>query len=178
MLKFIGNYINTIKLKYKSIQQAKSYPFPLRIISQELANKDTVYTVQIVGKNLVFKLCATELFNDNQLLQRLSPFDLLNILNSSNKKTFYKKNNLIIFPCRVHYKIIAKSYDHARQQSIFILEITQANNVIQKKFTALEIVKAPFMLEKLSSQEIYDLGFTIGSETILEEIHKLTCLAK
>ena len=176
MLKFIRRCINAIKLKYKSIQQVNSCPFSLRIIGQELSNKNTVYTVQIVGKNLVFKLCAAELFNDNQLLQGLSPFDLLKILNSANKKTFSKKNNLLIFPCHIHYKMIAKGYDHTSQQSIFTIEMTQANNVILKKFTALEILNNPLILEKLSYQETYDLGFTVGSEAILKEVQKLTCL--
>lgn len=176
MLKFIGNYIKTIKLKYKSIKQANSCPFPLRIIGQELAKQDTVYTVQIAGKNLIFKLCAEELFNDNQLLKGLSPYDLLKVLNNSKKKTFYNNNNLIIFPCRTQYKMIAKSYDHVSQQSIFTLELTQANNVTQKRFTALEILNNPLILGKLSYQETYDLGFTIGSEAILKEVQKLTCL--
>lgn len=176
MLKFIGNCINTIKLKYKSIQKANSYSFPLRIIGQELANENIIYIVQIVRKNLVFKLCANELFNDKQLLKGLSPYDLLKLLKSSNKKNFYKNNNLLIFPCHAHYKMVAKNYDHTSQQTIFIIEIIQANNIIQKKFTALEIVNNPLILEKLSYQETYDLGFTVGSEAILKEVQKLACL--
>ncbi|BBB14610.1 hypothetical protein RVIR1_00680 [Candidatus Rickettsiella viridis] len=132
--------------------------------------------MQIVGKNSVFRLCAAELFNDHQLLQGLSPYDLLKILSNSNKKNFHNNNNLIIFPCRAQYKMIAKHYDHSSQQTIFTIEITQATNVIQKQFTALEILNNPLVLEKLSYQETYDLGFTVGSEAILKEVQKLTCL--
>ncbi len=174
-LKFIANYVNALKLKYKSIQQANSRPFPLRIIGRELApsNKDTIYTVQIVGKNLVSKVCATELFKDKQLLNSLSPCDLLLILNISNKKNSYKKKNIIIFPCHSRYKIISKSYNRVIQQTIFTIEISKLSGNIHKKLTALEIVNNPLILEKLSPQETYDLGFTIGSETIINEIQKL-----
>lgn len=177
MLKFIRRCTNAIKAKYESIQRANSRPFFLRIIDRELANKNIVYIVQIVGKNSVFKLCAAELFNDNKLLQGLSPFDLLKILSDSNKKSFLKKkNNLIIFPCRAQYKMIAKHYDNSSQETIFTIQVTQATNVIQKQFTALEILNNPLILEKLSYQETYDLGFTVGSEAILKEIQKLTYL--
>jgi hypothetical protein len=40
----------------------------------------------------------------------------------------------------------------------------------QKKLTALEIANNPLILEKLTPQEIYDLGYTVGLETILREI--------
>jgi hypothetical protein len=113
--------------------------------------------------------------NDNQLLKELPPYDLIKILSNSNKK-IDKKDNLILFPCRSHYKIMAKSYDHINQQTIFTIEITRANNTIQKKLTALEILKNPLILEKLSHQETYDLGFTVGSEAILKEVQKLACL--
>lgn len=174
-LKFIENYINNFKLKYKSIQQASSCPFPLRIIGQEPAdiNGDTIYTVQIVGKNLVSKIHATEFFNDKQLLNALSPYDLLQFLNISNKQIAYKRDNIIIFPSRARCKMIAKNYDRVIQQTIFTIEISQANKIIHKKFTALEIVNNPLVLEKLSSEETYDLGFTVGSETILKEMQKL-----
>ena len=177
-LKFIGNYVNALKLKYKSIQQASSCPFPLRIIGQELAhsNGETIYTIQIVGKNLISKLYAAELFNDKKLLSALSPYDLLHFLNTYNKKIAYKKDNVIIFPCRARYKIISKSYDRVIQQTIFIIEVIQANNTMQKKYTGIEIVNNPLIIEKLNSKETYDLGFTVGSEVILKEIHKLSQL--
>ena len=175
-LKFIGNYLNNIKLKYKSIQQANSCPFPLRIIGQELADNkiDTIYTVQIVGKNLISKVYAAELINDKQLLNALSPYDLLNFLNISKKEVVYKKDNIILFPCRARYKIISKSYNRVIQQTIYTIEISQTNNTIQKKFTALEIVNNSLILGKLSPQETYDLGFTVGSEIVLKEINKLS----
>lgn len=87
-LKFIDTCIHSIKLKYKLIQKANSCLYPLRIIGQELMNKnqDTIYIIQVVGKNLVSKTYATKLFKDKQLLNALSPYDLLHILNISNKK--------------------------------------------------------------------------------------------
>ena len=172
-LNFIGRYIVKLKLKYKSIQQVNSCPFPLRIIGQERGNRDIIYTVQIVGKNLISKLCATELFNDKRLLNALSPYDLLLLLNVSNKKIYHKKENIILFPCPSRYRIISKSYNHIIQQTIFTMEISKTDGKIQKKFTGLEIVNNPLILEKLNAEETYDLGFTIGSETIINEIHKL-----
>ena len=116
---------------------------------------------------------ATELFQDKRLLNSLSPYDLLYILNISNKQTFGKKDNFLIFPCRIHYKMVSKSYDRITQQTIFTIEIIHSNKIIQKKLTALEIVSNPLILGALNSQETYDLGFTVGSETILKEINKL-----
>jgi hypothetical protein len=174
-LKLIGNYIKNVKLKYKSIQQVSSRSYPFRIIAQELVrgNTDIIYILQIVGKNLVSKVYAAELFNDKQLLNALSPYDLLLFLNSFNKKIVCRKGNLLIFPCSSHYKLVSRQYDHFTQQTIFTIEIVQSGKTVQKKLTALQIVNNPFLLERLSAKETYEIGFTIGSETILKEIHQL-----
>lgn len=170
--KYVENYISTIKAKYKSLQKANAYPFSLRIIDEEVCTKsgETLFTLQLVGKNLVSKLYATDISNDKKLLKSLSPIDLLKILNTSNKKFLHKMENIILFPCQAYYKLIAKNYNHILQQTIFTLEITRVNKITQKKLTALEIANNPLILEKLTPQEIYDLGYTVGSETILREI--------
>lgn len=174
--KHVENYISTIKAKYKSLQKANAHPFALRIIDEEVCTKngETLFTLQLVGKNLISKLYTNEITSDKKLLKALSPIDLLKILNSSNKKILNSKENIIIFPCQAYYKLIDKNYNHILQQTIFTLEITRINTITQKKLSALDIANNPLVLEKLSSQEIYDLGYTVGSETILKEILYLT----
>lgn len=176
--KYVESYISTIKATYQSLQKANANPFALRIINEEACTKsgDTLFTLQLVGKNLVSKLYATEISNDKKLLKSLSPIDLLKILNISNKQILYKKDNIIYFPCDVCYKLVAKSYNHTLAQTIFTLQISRTNKIVQQKLTALEIVNNPLILEKLKPQEIYDLGFTIGSETILKEILHIASL--
>ena len=83
---------------------------------------------------------------------------------------------MILFPCKAYYKLVAKSYNHMLQKTFFTLEITRANKTTQKKLAALEIANNPLILEKLTPQETYDLGFTVGSETILKEILHLASL--
>ncbi|WP_342147459.1 hypothetical protein [Rickettsiella endosymbiont of Aleochara curtula] len=170
--KYVENYISTIKAKYKSLQKANAYPFSLRIIDEEVCTKsgETLFTLQLVGKNLVSRLYAKDISNDKKLLKSLSPIDLLKILNTSNRKILHKMENVILFPCQAYYKLIAKNYNHILQQTIFTLEISRVNKITQKKLTALEIANNPLILEKLTPQEIYDLGYTVGSETILREI--------
>ncbi len=176
--KYVENYISTIKAKYKSFQKANAHPFSLRIIDEEICTKngETLFTLQLVGKNLVSKLYAKEISNDKKLLESLSPIDLLKILNTSNKKYLHKRESIILFPCQAYYKLITKNYNHTLQQTIFTLEITRVNKISQKKLTALEIVNNPLIIEKLTPQEIYDLGYTVGSEAILKEILYLTSL--
>jgi hypothetical protein len=70
-----------------------------------------------------------------------------------------RKGNIILFPCQAYYKLIAKNNNHTLQQTIFILEIAHASQITQKKLTALEIANNPLILEKLTPQEIYDLGY-------------------
>lgn len=170
--KYVENYISTIKAKYKLLKKANDIPFSLRIIDEEVCKKtgETLFTLQLVGKNLVSKLYAANLSNDKKLLKALSPIDLLKILNNSNKKFLQQKENIILFPCQASYKLIVKSYNHILQQTIFTLEIMRANKITQKKLTALEIANNPLILEKLTPQETYDLGYTVGSEAILREI--------
>jgi len=169
--KYVENYFSTIKAKYKLLQKANAHPFALRIVDEESStNGETIFTLQLVGKNLVSKLSAKDISNDKELLKSLSPIDLLKILNISNKKFLQKKENIILFPCQAYYKLIAKNYSHSLNQTIFTLEITRVNKCTQKRLTALEIVNNPLILEKLTPQEIYDLGYTVGSETILREI--------
>lgn len=176
--KYVENTISTIKAKYKSLQKANAHPFALRIIDEEVCikNGETIFTLQLVRKNLISKLYTKEIIDDKKLLKLLSPIDLLKILNASNKKLLHKKNNIILFPCQAYYKLIAKNYNHILQQTIFVLEITRANKVTQKKLTALEIANNPLILEKLTPQETYDLGYTVGSEMILKEILHLANL--
>ena len=175
--KYVENTISTIKAKYKMLQKANSYPFSLRIIDEEInANGETIFTLQLVGKNLISKLYAKDISSDKKLLKSFSPLDLLKILNATNKKFLQKRGNIVLFPCRAYYKLIAKNYNHTLQQTIFILEISRANQITQKKLTALEIANNPLILEKLTPQEIYDLGYTVGSETILREILYLASL--
>jgi hypothetical protein len=153
------------------LQKANAYPFSLRIIDEEInTSEETIFTLQLVGKNIISKLYAKDISNDKKLLKCFSPLDLLKILNASNRKLIQKRGNIILFPCRAYYKLIAKNYNHTIQQTIFILEISHANQVTKKRLTALEIANNPLILEKLSPQEIYDLGYTVGSETILREI--------
>ena len=83
---------------------------------------------------------------------------------------------MILFPCKAYYRLIAKSYNHVLQKTFFILEITRADKITQKKLAALEIANNPLILEKLTPQETYDLGFTVGSEMILKEILYLATL--
>jgi hypothetical protein len=176
--KYVENYILTIKAKYKSLQKANAHPFSLRIIDEEVCTKngETIFTLQLVGKNIISKLYTVEITNDKKLLKSLSPIDLLKILNASNKKFLCKKENIILFPCQAYYKLIAKDYNHILQQTIFTLEITHANKITQKKLTALDIANNPLILEKLTPQETYDLGYAVGSETILREILYLSRL--
>jgi hypothetical protein len=176
--KYVENTITTLKLKYKSLQKANSHPYSLRIINEEICakNGETLFTLQIVGKNLVSKLYSADISNDKKLLKSLSPIDLLKILNIQNRNYLSKKNNMILFPCKAYYKLVAKSYNHMLQKTFFTLEITRANKTTQKKLAALEIANNPLILEKLTPQETYDLGFTVGSETILKEILHLASL--
>lgn len=170
--KHVGNYISTIKAKYQSLQKANSHPFSLRIINEEICTKSgkTLFTIQLVGKNLISKLYAAEISSDRKLLKSLSPVDLLRILNISNQQFLCKRDDIILFPCDAYYRLVAKSYSHTLQQTIFTLEISRRNKTIQSKLTALEIINSPLILEKLNPQEIYDLGFTVGSENVLKEI--------
>lgn len=175
--KYVENTISTIRAKYKMLQKANAHPFSLRIIDEEVnANGETVFTLQLVGKNLISKLYAKDISSDKKLLKAFSPLDLLKILNASNKKILHNRGNIILFPCQAYYKLIAKNYNHTLQQTIFILEVSRANQITHKKLTALEIASNPLILEKLTSQEIYDLGYTVGSETILREILHLASL--
>ncbi len=176
--KYVENYISIIKARYKSLQKANAYPFAFRIIDEEISAKNGkfLFILQLVGKNLISKLSINEITGDKQLLKSLSPTDLLKILNSLNKKKkkLLKKNeNVIPFPCQTYYKLIAKNYNSIRQKTIFTLEITHANKITQKKIPAFEIANNPLILEKLTPQEIYELGYTVGSEAILRKILSL-----
>lgn len=175
--KYLENTISTIKIKYKSLQKANTSPFSLRIIDEKTnADGEILFTLQLIKKNIISKLYAKDISSDKKLLKLLSPLDLLKILNASNKKFLKKRGNIILFPCQAYYKLVAKNYNHIFQQTIFTLEISHTNQITQKKLTGLDIANNPLILEKLSRHEIYDLGYTIGSETILKEIQYLASL--
>ncbi len=65
------------------LQKANAYPFSLRIIGEEInASGETIFTSQLVGKNLISKLYAKDISSDKKLLKSFSPLDLLKILNA------------------------------------------------------------------------------------------------
>ena len=101
--KYVENTISAIKLKYKSLQKASSHPYSLRIINEEICakNGETLFTLQIIGKNLVSKLYATDIKKNKKLLKSLSPIDLLKILNTYNKNYF---DNLKTHVSKLHRK--------------------------------------------------------------------------
>jgi hypothetical protein len=132
--KYVENTISAIKLKYKSLQKASSHPYSLRIINEEICakNGETLFTLQITGKNLVSKLYATDISHDKKLLKSLSPIDLLKILNTYNKNYLFKKDNMILFPCKAYYRLIAKSYNHVLQKT-FLYSKSPALTKLPKK---------------------------------------------
>ena len=64
------------------------------------------------------------------------------------------------------YKIISKKYDYEAKQNIFLIEIENQQKIAR---IADEIARDKELLANMDIGDIFDIGYTQGSESVLKE---------
>ena len=163
---FLISFLNKIIKEYKKLLEHAYSNKPFRIIEilhLSAIPGDTRFIIQITHKNSIAHLSAAELINSNYDLNKFSDFHAEMIRQAAQGKLL----QFLKLPAKEPtYKIVSKRFDAKKQQYFFTIE---SEENIRFTTTAEELSKNKNLLSNIDRQDIYDIGYTQGTESILKE---------
>lgn len=170
---FLMSIINTLINEYKTLLShihMKTYTI-VEILSLSPIPGETRFAIQITHKNCILPLSAAEILQKKYDLNDFSNFHAKMIRKAGQGKLIEFLKLTEIEPT---YKIISKRFDTELQQYIFTVEDKKS---ISFKRTAQQLSSDKNLLSNIGIQDIYDIAYTRGAESILKE-KALLLLAK
>lgn len=163
---FLMSLLNKVVKEYKALLEItrRAKPFKIvEIISLSSIPGETQFAIQITNKNCILQLTAADIISANYNLNNFNEFHAEMIKQAAQGKLI---EFLRISDRDPFYKITAKRFDKTLQKYAFTIE-----NENKQCFThtAEEIAMNKEILKNLSFCDIYDVGHTHGSESILKE---------
>ncbi|GEM_PF-1264157 len=163
---FLLGLLNKVIKEYKALLEItrKTKPFKIvEIIYLSNIPGETKFAIQLTNKNCVLQLTAADIITNGYDLNDFNEFHadmirhavqgkLIDFLKISNKKHLYK--------------IISKKFDRETKQYIFTIENTDNKKIVR---TAKELSQDINILSNIPIEDIYDIGYTEGSESIIAE---------
>lgn len=163
---FLIALVNRITKDYKALLAFTRGTKPFKIIEIIFLSTvpgETRFLIQITNKNSILKLSAAEIFilsydlNDfyefhAEMIIKAAQGKLVDFLSISNKEKIYK--------------IISKKYDKDTSQYVFVIEIKDQQMIVR---TSNEIAQDKELLFNMDIHDIFDIGYTQGSESVLKE---------
>jgi hypothetical protein len=115
-----------------------------------------IVTVQIINRSIIFTIEPEEILANDKMVNQFSPHDIrtltyLGYLSIHNPK----------------YKILAQRISQEKDHLMFALKKKGYRKLVIK--TANEIMKDDEILDNLSAKDAHIVGYTLGSESILNE---------
>ncbi|MDP1604291.1 MAG: hypothetical protein Q8M03_13610 [Legionella sp.] len=163
---FLISLLNKIMKEYKALLEHTRRIKPFKII--EIINLSNIpgeskFAIQLTNKDCYLHITAAEIITANYDLNDFTPFHAEIIRQAAYGKLieFLKSQGQE----KPTYKIISKKINRDTQQFIFTIE----KNNEQFIQTAEEISRDIDVLANMDIQDIYDIGYTQGSESILKE---------
>ena len=157
--KFLTNfkkYFHNI-LEVSQVNIAKTFKPAYRVVNiEQEKNGDYRVTLQIIGKNNIFKVKPEYILANDKMVDLLSPKDV---------RTLTYLGYLDINSPQ--YRILAKRLSQKDNKMLFAL-----NKKGEEKFeikTAHEIAQNKKILNKLDWKDIHMIGYTEGTEEMLDE---------
>lgn len=163
---FLISLLNKIINEYKLLLAQSRYNKPFKIVDilkLSTIPGETLFAIQISHKNSIFKLTAAEIINSNYSLNDFNDFHAKMIRQAALGKLI---NFLNLSEENHAYKIVSKRFDKRIQQFIFTIE---DNTSIRFNSTADELSKNKNLLANIDPQDVYNIGYTQGAESILKE---------
>jgi hypothetical protein len=163
---FLMSLLNRVIKEYKTLLEHTRRDKPLKII--EILNLSTIpgetkFAIQVTYKNSIIRLSAAEIINKNYNLNDFSDFHAEMIRQAAQGKLI---EFLKLSEKGPIYKIVSKRFDAKAKQYIFTIE-TKENICFDS--TAKELSINRDLLSNIGMQDIYDIGYTQGAESILNE---------
>jgi len=171
---FLMSIINKLMHEYRALLN-HYYMKPFKIVDILTLSSipgETVFNIQISHKNVLLELSAAEILQKNYDLNDFSNFHAEMIRRAGEGKLIEFLKLSEIEPL---YKIAGKRYDRKLQKYLFTIVDQKNGNQFMK--TAEELAYDDKLLSKIDIQDIYDIKFTQGAESILKE-KSLLLLAK
>lgn len=164
---FLLSLLNKCIKEYKALVEftRKSHPFKIvEIITLSKIPGETIFLIQLTNKDCTLQVSAADLINKNYNLNQFSDYHAEMIRKAAQGKLieFLK----LLDKNTSNYKIVSKKYDRNNQQYIFTIE---TNDDTQLTCTAEELSKNKNLLVRMDFNDIYDIGYTQGTESILKE---------
>lgn len=163
---FLLSLLDKITKEYKTLRDYLNQVRPYKIIEISRLSRipgESEFVIQITNKNQTFTLSAADILERKYPLDHFSDYHSEMIKKAAQGKLldFLKLNDN-----KPVLKIVSKRFDRERQQYIFTLETSEKNYFPR---TADEIARDKSILEKLDIDDIYNIGYTHGTESILKE---------
>lgn len=163
---FLMSLLNKAIKEYKALLEYTKRSKPLKIV--EILNLsdlpgETTFVLQVSHKNSVIRLSAAEIISANYDLNDFSDFHAEMIRQAALGKLAQFLKQSAVEPA---YKIISKQFDRKSQQYVFTIE---SRDNIRFTRTADELHNSKNLFSNISPDDIYDIGYTQGSESILKE---------
>ncbi len=163
---FLMSLLNKVMKEYKALLEFTRRTKPFKII--EIAHLssipgETQFMIQLANKNCILRLTAGEIISRGYNLNDFNEFHATMIHEAA-------KGKLIEFLAQSNqeptYKVVSKKFDAKMQKYIFILETKDQQRFLR---TADELTRDKNLLANMNIHDIYDVGYTQGSESILKE---------
>lgn len=163
---FFGFARRFLKKHQEAFKQAARY-YPLRIVAMQRfpLSGETFFTVQFVGKSTCIKVSADQLANDDDLIRGFSPFDVKQIMEAS----LVKKKLAIVSGGKSQeaYRIISKHFERDDAEPSYTVEKTQGSRKTTEVIKLQEVMQSTEVLLKFSKQDIYEIAYTAGENSIM-----------
>lgn len=163
-----SDFMSWLLKQYREILEYTSRNYPFRIVEARRVPRTgtTVFTIQFVGKSTCIKLNADELAEDDDLIQGFAPRDVKRIIKASLIKprmTLIQGGKQI-----TPYKIVAKNFDRDQNKPSYVVEKTDdANSITTSTLHLDDVTKSKETLLKFSKQDIFEIAYTAGVNSIL-----------
>jgi len=150
-------YLSHLLAEYRKMQQQSQTNDAYRIVEiDQKKDGSSLLTIQVVGKNLVFKSKPEELAADDDMIARFSRQDVRTI-------TYFATHEIK----QPKYKILMQEFCTAFNKMIFKLKKRGSEEVMQK--TAEDISSDPEMIQSLDPKEAHAVGYAAASEKHAED---------
>ncbi len=145
-------------------QRAKYYPFRIVAIRRLPLTGETIFTVQFVGKSTCVKLKADELAEDDRLIQGFSPSDVKQIIEAALVQE--KLRVISGGKSQEPFKILSKNFSGERMKPSYLVEETRGSRRSTKTVNLEEVTQSKEILLKFSKQDIYEIAYTAGEQSV------------
>ena len=158
--------LNKFTKEYKVLLEFIRRTKPFKIVEiLDISNipGESRFIIQIANQNSILKLSAAEIISQGYNLNDFNEFHAEMIKRAAQGKLI---QFLSIANDKASYKITSKRFDRDSNQNIFTIE-TNKNQTLSR--TANEIAQDKNLLAKMELEDVLDIGYTHGSESVLKE---------